>query len=205
VDKKNTFIGAGLFIAAFAVLIYSNKYAPKHPAPAEIQHEVSRQIAKETPAEAAAGAAEVQSSTAEPTFTAAEADQSTATVTKLGNSFVEVNFTDAGGSIRDVAFKKYPATQGQPNPFIFNELHASPMLAFVGLPGLDRSTRYDLVSKSSTEVVYRAVLDKKIEVTRRYVVSPDRVGSTDPYVIRCETTLRNLADSASVPMRVALS
>jgi YidC/Oxa1 family membrane protein insertase len=205
VDKKNTFIGAALFIAAFAVLIYSNKYAPKHPAPAEIQHEVSRQIAKESPAEAAAGAAEVQSSTAEPTFTAAEADQSTATVTKLENSFVEVNFTDAGGSIRDVAFKKYPATQGQPNPFIFNELHASPMLAFVGLPGLDRSTRYDLVSKSSTDVVYRAVLDKKIEVTRRYVVSPDRVGSTDPYVIRCETTLRNLADSASVPMRVALS
>jgi YidC/Oxa1 family membrane protein insertase len=205
VDKKNTFIGAALFIAAFAVLIYSNKYAPKHPAPAEIQHEVSRQIAKESPAEAAAGAAEVQSSTAEPTFTAAEADQSTATVTKLENSFVEVSFTDAGGSIRDVAFKKYPATQGQPNPFIFNELHASPMLAFVGLPGLDRSTRYDLVSKSSTDVVYRAVLDKKIEVTRRYVVSPDRVGSTDPYVIRCETTLRNLADSASVPMRVALS
>src|ERR1700679_2713011 len=67
VDKKNTFIGAALFIAAFAVLIYSNKYAPKHPAPAEIQHEVSRQIAKESPAEAAAGAAEVQSSTAEPT------------------------------------------------------------------------------------------------------------------------------------------
>jgi YidC/Oxa1 family membrane protein insertase len=205
VDKKNTFIGAGLFIAAFAVLIYSNKYAPKHPAPAEIQHEVSRQIAKESPAQAAAGAAEAQQSSAEPTFAAAEADQSSATVTKLENAFVEVNFTDAGGSIRDVAFKKYPATQGQPNPFIFNELHASPMLAFVGLPGLDRSTRYDLVSKSSTDVVYRAVLDKRIEVTRRYVVSPDRVGSTDPYVIRCETTLRNLADSASAPMQVALS
>ncbi len=207
-DKKNTFIGAALFIAAFAVLIYSNKYAPKHPAPAEIQHEVTKQIASESqpPASAVAAApAEAQAGSAEPTFASAEADQSTATVTTLGNGFVEVNFTNAGGAIRDVAFKKYPATQGQPNPFIFNELHASPMLAFVGLPGLDRATRYDLISKSDTEIVYRAVLDKRIEVTRRYVVSPDRVGTTDPYLIRCETTLRNIADSASAPMRVAMS
>src|SRR5580658_4852325 len=157
VDKKNTFIGAALFIAAFIVLIYSNKYAPKRPAPAEIQHEVSKQIASEAAAAPAAAAApEAQTALAEPTFTTAEADQSSATVTTLGNSFVEVNFTDAGGSIRDVAFKKYPAIQDQPSPFIFNELHASPMLAFVGLPGLDRATRYALVSKSDTDVVYRA-------------------------------------------------
>jgi YidC/Oxa1 family membrane protein insertase len=204
VDKKNTFIGAALFIAAFIVLIYSNKYAPKQPAPAEIQHEVSKQIASE-PAAAAAAAPEAQAAQSEPMFTTAEADQSDATVTKLGNSFVEVNFTDAGGSIRDVAFKKYPAIQDQPSPFIFNELHASPMLAFVGLPGLDRATRYAFVSKSDTDVVYRAVLDKRIEVTRHYVVSPDKVGTTDPYLIRCETTLRNLSDAASTPMRVAFS
>src|SRR5580658_585194 len=163
VDKKNTFIGAALFIAAFIVLIYSNKYAPKRPAPAEIQHEVSKQIASEPAAAAPAEAAEAQPNQAEPAFTTAEAEQSGATVTKLGNSFVEVNFTDAGGSIRDVEFKKYPATQGQLNPFIFNELHASPMLAFIAMPGLDRATRYGLVSKSDTDIVYRAVLDKRIE------------------------------------------
>jgi len=206
VDKKNTFIGAALFIAAFIVLIYSNTYAPKRPAPAEIQHEVSKQLASETAASPGAPAApEAQAALAEPTFTTAEAEQSSATVTTLGNSFVEVNFTDAGGSIRNVAFKKYPAAQDQPNPFIFNELHASPMLAFVGLPGLDRATRYELVSKSGTDVVYRTVLDGKIEVTRHYVVSPDKVGTTDPYLIRCETTLRNLSDAASTPMRVAIS
>lgn len=204
-DKKNTLIGSALFIAAFIVLIYSNKYAPKHPAPAEIQKEVSKQIASEPAAAQGAAAAAVPAASEEPAFTTAQADQSGATVTTLGNSYVEVNFTDAGGSIRDVAFKKYPATQGQPNPFIFNELHASPMLAFVGLPGLDRSTRYALVSKTETDVTYRAVYDKKIEVTRHYIVSPDAVGTTDPYEIRCETTLRNLADAASAPMRVAMS
>jgi YidC/Oxa1 family membrane protein insertase len=204
VDKKNTFIGALLFIAAFCVLIYSQKYAPKRPAPAEIQREVTKEIAanpQTAPAQAAAAVAGAE----EPAFTTAQAEQSGAEVTKLDNSFVEVSFTDAGGAIREVAFKKYPAALHRPDPYIFNELHASPMLAFVGLPGLDRSTRYQLVSKSNTDIVYRAVLDHRIEVTRHYIVSPDRAPGTDPYIIRSETTLRNLSDAASAPMLVKLS
>jgi YidC/Oxa1 family membrane protein insertase len=212
VDKKNTFIGAALFLAAFGVLIYSSKYAPKRPAPAEIQREVSKQIAENPQPAAAAGQAPgaaqapaIEASSGEPTFTTAQADQSGAAVTTLSNSFVSVNFTDAGGAIRDVAFKKYPAVQNQPGPFIFNELHASPMLAFVGMPGLDRSTHFQLISKTDTEIVYRAVLDNRIEVTRHYVVSPDKAPGTDPYVIRAETTVRNLTDAASAAMRVRLS
>ncbi len=210
-DKKNTFIGAILFIAAFCLLIYSQKYAPKRPAPAEIQREVSKEIAanpQATPAAGTQGAAQapaVQASSGEPAFTTAQADQSGAAVTQLSNAFVEVNFTDAGGAIRDVAFKKYPAALHRPDPFIFNELHASPMLAFVGMSGLDRLTRYKLVSQSATDIVYRAVLDNRIEVTRHYIVSPDKAPGTDPYIIRSETTLRNLTDAASAPMRVKLS
>jgi YidC/Oxa1 family membrane protein insertase len=126
-------------------------------------------------------------------------------VTRLGNSFVEVSFTDFGGAIRDVAFKKYPASQGRPDPFVFNELHADPMMAFAGVPGLDRATRYELVSKTDQEIVYRTVLDGRLEVTRRYVVSPDKGAATDPYLVRCETTLRNLADKPAEPMRISLS
>ena len=37
------------------------------------------------------------------------------------------------------------------------------------------------------------------------MVSPDRGAGTDPYVIRSETTLRNLSDKATPPMRVAFS
>jgi YidC/Oxa1 family membrane protein insertase len=198
VDKKNTFIGALLFAVAFLVLIYSQKYAPQRPAPAEIQREVSKEIAASPQASAVR-------SPEEPTFMNARADRSGAKVTSLSNGFVEVNFTDAGGAIRDVAFRKYPAAQGRPDPFVFNELHSNPMLAFVGLPGLDSDTRYELVSKSGTDVVYAAVFDKRIQVVRRYVISPDRGSGTDPYVIRCETTLRNLADTAAAPMQVAFS
>jgi YidC/Oxa1 family membrane protein insertase len=205
VDKKNTVIGVLLFAAAFCVLIYSQKYAPKRPAPAEIQREVSKEIAANPQPATASQPPAAEGAADQATFTIAQADQSGAAVTRLENSFVEVNFTDAGGAIRDVAFKKYPAAIGQPDPFVFNQLHASPMLAFLGLPGLDRSTRYQLVSSSATDIVYRAVLDRRLEVTRRYILSPDKAPGTDPYVIRCETTLRNLSDAPAAAMQVKLS
>ena len=198
-DKQNTFIGALLFVAAFLVLYYSQRYTRQNPPPSEIRREVTREMAKEVPAPAATAASE------EPTFTMAQADQSNATVTRLGNSFVDISFTNSGGAIREVAFRKYPAALGRPDPFIFNELHANPMMAFVGIAGLDRATRYELVSKSDRDIVYRTVLDGRLEVTRRYTVSPDQAPGSDPYQIRCETTLRNLADQPSAPMRVALS
>ena len=199
-DKKNTFIGALLFIAAFFVLIYSQKYAPHSSA------QVIPKAAEPAQAPEAAAALPVSRSNAdEPTFVTAQVDKSGATVTRLVNGFVEVNFTDSGGAIRNVAFRKYPAELHRPDPFIFNELHDNPMLAFVGLPGLDRDTRYQLVSRSDSDVVYRAVLDSKIEVTRHYVVSPDKAAGTDPYLVRCETTLRNLSDTPYAPMRVGFS
>ncbi len=205
VDKKNTFVGALLFVAAFLVLWYGQKYARQNPQPAEIRREVSREIAGAAPAGASQPAAAPQAAADQPTFATAQADQSGAAVTKIENDFVAVTFTDAGGAIRDVAFKKYPAFLGQSEPFVFNKLHANPMLAFVGLPGLDSGTRYQLVSRSDRDVVYRAVLDGRFEVTRRFVLSPDKASDTDPYLIRCETTLRNLTDKATAPMRLAFS
>ncbi len=199
-DKKNTLIGMLLFGAAFLVLFYSQKYTRQNPRPAEIRQEVAQETAAAGQAPSASAAAP-----GEPTFTTAQADQSGATVTRLGNSFVDVAFTDSGGAILDVAFLKYPAALGRPDPFIFNELHADPMMAFVGMAGLDRATRYQLVSKTDNAVVYRTVLDGRLEVTRRYTLPPDRAPGSDPYQIRCETTFRNLTDQPVAPMRVAIS
>jgi YidC/Oxa1 family membrane protein insertase len=196
VDKQNTFIGVVLLVAAVLVFVYGQRHSQQPPSPAEIRHEVTTQVA----AEPAARPASVV-----PAFATAQAEHAGATVTRLGNSFIEVSFTDFGGAIRDVAFKKYPAALGRPDPFIFNELHSDPMLAFVDMPGLDRATRYALVSSSDTDIVYRAVLDGRIEVTRHYILSPDKAVATDPYMIRCETTLRNLAAKPAAPMHLALS
>jgi len=104
-----------------------------------------------------------------------------------------------------VALKKYPAERGRSDPFVFNALHADPMLAFVDLPGLDRNTNFELVSQNSTEIVYRATFDNRVEVTRRYtlVAQPDK--QHDPYVLRHETTFRNLTDQVVPLPRVAMS
>src|SRR5581483_5341257 len=101
----------------------------------------------------------------------------------LGNDYIEARFTDFGGAVRDVAFKKYPEKLGDPAPFVFNAAHADPMLALVDYPGLDRSVRYERVSQTANEVVYRAVLDGRLEVTRRYTLSPSSGENTDPYQI----------------------
>lgn len=205
-DKKNTILGTLMFVAAFLVLMYGQKFMRHNPAPAEVQREVSREIATQAaPAAAQAPAQAAPSLLEEPTFATAHADQKGATITRLSNDFVTVAFTDSGGAILDVAFKKYPAQQGEPDPFVFNEPHAEPMMAFAGVPGLDPATRYRLVSHTDREVVYRTLLDGTLEVTRRYTLSPDKSPDSDPYLIRCETTLRNLTDKASTPMRVQIS
>jgi YidC/Oxa1 family membrane protein insertase len=83
------------------------------------------------------------------------------------------------------------------------------MLAFTqdSFPGLDRSVRYQIVSQTANEIIFRAVFENRIEVTRRYVVQPNDVPSSkgDPYQLRHETIFRNLTDQAITLPRAALS
>ena len=121
-----------------------------------------------------------------------------------------VQLSDFGGAINDVAFTKYGAEAGQPEPYVFNQTHVDPILAFTeGSPdGLDRNTPFQRISATPTEVVYRAVIDHRLEITRRYSLVP---AADDPrrdpgvYMVRHETTFRNLA-AAPLPLPpVALS
>jgi YidC/Oxa1 family membrane protein insertase len=203
VDKKNLFLGSLLMAAALATLFLSQRSARQNPSPAAIRHEVARQEA--VAATDVAPGHLTEPDTGGAAFITTHDDHAGAEIVTLENSFIQVRFTDFGGAVRDVAFKKYPAALGAPDPFIFNQLHADPILAFVGMPGLDRGTRFRLVAKTATEVVYRAVFDGQLEVTRRYVLSPDAVTTTDPYRLRVETQFRNLGAQASRPMRVALA
>jgi YidC/Oxa1 family membrane protein insertase len=223
-DKKNTIIGSTLILAAIGFMIWAQKTAPRpepgEPAvaatPAGTGLDPSRGPAPAAPAAGTSAATapvttpSVSSTTA---FSSPTADSATATVTTLKNSFIEVNFTDSGGAIRDVSFvardKKnqlvYPAQLDRLEPFVFNAKHVDPMLAFVDFPGLDRNTRFERVSSTATEVVYRAVLDGRLEVTRRYILPPDQGETTDPYQLRHETTIRNLTDKTAAPMKVGFS
>src|SRR5690606_3361774 len=99
----------------------------------------------------------------------------------------------------------YPDELGSDRPFVLNGLAVDPILAFVDFPGLDRNARFERVSKTESEVVYRATLESGLEVTRRYTLSPNSGETTDPYQVRYETTFRNTARQPVQPMRVWLA
>jgi YidC/Oxa1 family membrane protein insertase len=216
-DKKNTTIGVLLLLAAFASLYLAPRSTPPAPAAPQVGKPLAVSPTGSTPP---APPASAPSSPSDAAFASVVREGTDAKITTLANDFVEVRFTDFGGAIRDVALvskdpakKKLPGThyvysvtKDQPDvPYVFNLQHADPMLAFTDVAGLDRRTRYQLVSATANEVVYRAVFEDRIEVTRRYVLSPSAVGATDPYQIRHETTFRNLAAQTGALPLSALS
>lgn len=208
-DKKNMLIGLALMACAIGVLIYGNRHAP--PAP------VAPPPAASSPAVDSAGSPVAPASTApagttgpQPTstFAALVRENADAQILTLSNDLVDVRLTNFGGAVRDVAIKPYAAVQGSPEPFIFNQPRVDPMLSFNDFPGLDQNTPFQVVSSSPTEVVFRAVIENRIEVTRRYRIHAAGAmlkENEDPYQIRHETTFRNLSDQTITLPRAGLS
>jgi len=196
-DKKNTTIGALLLIAAFAVFLFAPRSTPP------------TQPGNAQPATTAAAPATTPAAPTPPaptgTFAAVNTDSAGATVTTLSNDFIEARLTNFGGAVREIAFKKYPDIEGRRDPYVFNHLHEDPILALTDYPELGRGTRFELVSASPAEVVYRAVLGSKLEVTRRYRLTRDDEPGGDPYRLRHETTFRNLTAEAITLPRFAVS
>ena len=228
-DKKNTVIGVMLIGLAIACLYWMPRPAPLVPPPAVVEHPASPTAPKDGTAVAPAAVASTPASTPTPSapnssgvsttepanapYAIVHADSATATVTTLRNSFIEVRFTDSGGAIREVALINrdnkgrlvYPEDIDRLHPFVFNAQAEDPMLAFADFPGLDRGTRFERVSATDIEVVYRAIIAGHFEVTRKYTLPPDASDKTDPYQLRHETTIRNLAEQPTAPMKVSLA
>jgi YidC/Oxa1 family membrane protein insertase len=197
-DKKNLTIGILFFLAAFVLL----RVAPHAPQPAPSPD----RIANPFPANQAGAAANAPSvSPSDATFAALQKDAAGETITHLANDFIDVAFTDYGGAIKDVALRKFPAEVGRADPYVFNALHVEPMLAFVDFPGLDDGTRYTLVSHTEREIVFRAVFENHLEVTRRYVLEPSDTKTGDPYQLRHEIVFRNLKAETTPLPRLTLS
>jgi len=198
-DKKNLTLGIVFIVAAFATLVIGARLQPPPtPAPAAASAPAGA-TAPETPTLSASPAA-----TPNTAFAALSETRLDAETTTLGNDFVDIRFTDFGGAIQDVAFKKYPAVQGSPESFVFNQRHAAPILALGELKGLGQETRFQRVSATAREVVYRAVFENRLEVTRRYVLADPATPGSEPYRLRHETTIRNLSDTTAPLPRLVL-
>lgn len=212
-DKKNTAIGVLLLIAALFSFYWSAKEAQKRqqslppPVPA---------VTETTPApgdaNAPAGPREQPVLTAAPGTPApaasasAVAPEAVAPVTAtLENDYFAVTFTNAGAAIDHVALKKHLAVQGKPEPLQLNTPHAAPALGFIGFPGVDTATRYELVSRTDTNVIFRTVVAGQYEVTRSYSIAAGQGNGQDPYFVRHDTTFRNLGDAPVVLPKASVS
>jgi YidC/Oxa1 family membrane protein insertase len=183
-DKKNTVIGVVLLVAAMASFYISSRMAPA-PAPGR---SVDNPILPSATAPVATPGSESTAPGTSPSAVAVPAEYVT-----LSNEFVEVKFTNHGGAIDSVALKKHLAVKGQPELYTLNAQQAAPALSLRDFPGADRATAYTLVSKTDTDIVYRAVTDQ-LEITRTYSIA--KVPNRDDYQIRHETTFRNLTANA---------
>jgi YidC/Oxa1 family membrane protein insertase len=198
-DKKNTTIGVTLLIAAFAMMFFTSKMSP--PSPAQRTREISQSSGPNQ-------ASPVSSSPTSPRdakLSSAPKPPAEPKTYELSNDTIRVGFSNLGGAIKYVALvaphktgsqdKKYAFTlKDLTSPYIINELAIDPALA-INLDGLNRFTPYELVKRSSTEIVFSAVYEGRIEVTRRYTLTPGSGDATkDPYQIRYETEFRNLRD-----------
>ncbi len=186
-DKKNTVIGVLLLLAAGVSFYFSAKYAPPPPvrppaaAPATSGSTTAR---NEAPPPGPA------TTPSDATLRAGPKDEHPANFTTLANEFIAVKFTDHGGAIDSIALKKHLAVLGQPGLYTLNQPQAAPALSFADFPGADRDARYELVSSNAAEIVYRAIVAGRLEITRRYTLLGGTAG--DPYQIRHESTFRNL-------------
>ncbi len=212
-DKKNTLIGIGFLIAAFAAFIFTAKQTPPPAQPPATVQPAATGSAKPGPEgttqPSAVPPAPVLTAAPSTAFAALAKLDETARVITLSNDYIEARLTDFGGAIKNVALKKYPAVKGQPEPFVINETHTDPMLAFTqeSFPGLGRTTRYEVVSQDATKVVFRAVWENRVEVTRTYSILPAGAPTdkADPYQLRHEVSFRNLTDQTVALPRFALS
>ena len=199
-------IGVALLIAAFASMMLTPTAAPPPAAPATATQSTP---AATSPATARTYtdtntiASRSTSSTTE--ISAIKKNAVGAKVNYLANNFVEIRLSNYGGAIKEVALRKFAETLDSQQRFTLNNEHIEQMLGIMGLPGLGEETAYTIVSQSSREVVYRAVFENRIEVTRRYALPYTSQPGTDPYQIRHETTFRNLTDQTLPLPKIALS
>jgi YidC/Oxa1 family membrane protein insertase len=201
-DKKNTTIGVILLILAIASMIISARYAPKPPPPAPIDTTApapnpGRTMPTETVL-SAPGSGTVSAPVAGAPAAAAKAEYAI-----LENDFVTVRLTNLGGALDQVALKKHAAVKGRPEPYVLDHSAAAPAFAFVGYPGLDHAVAYQLIEHSPTKVVYRAEIPGQLQVTRTFTLASAAGG--DSYVVRHETTFKNLTDQPLPLPRASVS
>src|SRR5258708_28934238 len=97
-DKKNTFIGVALLIAAFASFFFAKRFAPPPPPAPSIP---ARSATLSNAINGPSSATPLPSTAldgADATFAAVSKDDAAAETIQLSNDYIAVDFTNFGGS-----------------------------------------------------------------------------------------------------------
>jgi len=210
-DKKNLTIGVVLLLAAVASMYFTAQKPQPAPAASSAEAPAIEGATVATSDRPAGVSAAAASTAGQPTeIKALSADIIGAKTNLLANNFVELRLTNYGGAIKEAALRKFAEQLDEKKKptaerYILNQPRTGPLLGIADLPGLGQDTAFDVVSQTDKEVVYRTVLDGRIEVTRRYYLPDGSEPGTDPYQLKHETTLRNLTDETIALPRIGLS
>ena len=227
-DLKNIIIGLAFILAAFGLMFYqSSQMAPPPEQPETVEPgggEADPRSPEETagpgeggndfetldgggaPAEAAGTTAEEGEESVfrpveeEKTVKEPVAEPESAEVVRvLANDFIEVEFTNRGGAIKRINFRK--TKRGGPDTFAFNAAAALPALG-LSFQGPESPRAYDRpysIVESATDaerIVFERELGGGIVVRRSYRINPPGDGEADPYLIEHETELLNRSGQA---------
>ena len=186
-DKKNTIIGVLLLVAAFYFMFDSSKQEAKR---AQIAH--ASQTAQVSDAKKASAA------TFAPKTSAAKFDE---IFTTIRNDDLELVLTNRGGAIAKAKLSKYPISEDNSSPYVFNDVKDSFGIMTVALDDAGSampdpvSEKFELVSSSPTGATYRARVGN-LEISRTYALSNKRddYGSAE-YSVNVKTSVKNVSDS----------
>lgn len=213
-DKKNTILGVICLTAGIGAMFWQAKSLEEQQKQELLNQPVVEESTESTtPADAVMGpVAESEAASAPAAETAdmlsmlasdveAEAEAAAAMVANestvlLSNAHIEVEFTNLGGAIRQVAFLK--TKRGERDPYVFNETGLLPALS-LSLAGKDGALMefaipYVIESQTANSITYALTTPEGLVIRRQYTLSDGAEGH-DPYVIRHRTTFQNAGNT----------
>lgn len=209
-DKKNTIIGITLLGLAF-ILMFTYQppvpdEQPEEPAvredrePAEPGEPVDRVDEAPRPEDRPAAPPRPARPDRDTRAAAREVFPEDEERVTLENDYMVVTFTNYGGAIRNVLFRRFERTQGSEERYVFNREAFAPALGLTGFSGAGQETPFHLEERAADRVVYVLDLENGLEIRRTYSIDLDpEPRRPDDYMIRHETVLVNRSGEAVTP------
>jgi YidC/Oxa1 family membrane protein insertase len=212
-DKKNTVLGILLLIAGFILIFWQGKQLPPVPT-SEPLPATATNTASDAPASMSAPtSSEVPNARATEMLgllaqnvdddsgeVAAPVVRETApeSIVMIANEFIEVEFTNLGGAIREVRFLK--TKRGGLDDYIFNKDGYLPALS-LGLPKSDGTIKefdmaYAIESQSESSITFSLQAGPDLKILRTYTLAAGSGDGVDPYIIEHSTRFDNFSDKA---------